>query len=180
MSRATVLAGFGGQGLLFAGHVLAEAALQDGHQVSWLPSYGPEMRGGTATCTVVIADAPIGAPVVDEIDVLVALNAPSLARFEKAVRPGGLLVLNGSQIDTAPSRRDVDVVRLSASDMARHVGEDRLVSVVGLGAALARRGLVSLPAAMAAIGIVAAKAGLDATRRNERALLAGFIAGTGG
>ena len=94
MERSVVFAGFGGQGLLFAGQVLARAAIKDGLEVFWIPSYGPEMRGGTASCTVIIDDAPIGSPVVDRLDAAVVMNLPSLRRFGPQVAPGGLLLMN--------------------------------------------------------------------------------------
>ena len=109
MQHATIIGGFGGQGLLFAGHVLAQAAVIEGRMVSWMPSYGPEMRGGTASCTVIIADHPIGSPIVDSADSVVALNPPSLAKFEPLLVAGGLLILNASLIEAEPRRTDVDV-----------------------------------------------------------------------
>ena len=142
MEHGTILCGFGGQGLLFAGQVLAEAALLEGRQVSWMPSYGPEMRGGTASCTVVIADHPIGSPIVDVPDSVVALNGPSMAKYEVSIAPGGLLVLNGSLIDAASVRSDLEVLWLPCTELARRAGDDRLVSVVGLGGLLARRPIV--------------------------------------
>lgn len=144
MEFATIFAGFGGQGLLFAGHALAEAALLEDREVLWIPSYGPEMRGGTASCTVIVADGPIGSPIVDRADAAVVLNPPSLARFEPLVAPGGLLVLNTSLIEAEPSRADLEVVRVPCTAVAREAGDDRLVSVVGLGALLARRPIVEL------------------------------------
>ena len=99
MESATILGGFGGQGILFAGQVLAQAGLAEDKYVSWLPSYGPEMRGGTASCTVIVADEPIGSPIVDVADAVIALNPPSLAKFEALLAPGGLLVLNSSLIE---------------------------------------------------------------------------------
>ena len=178
MSAATILAGFGGQGLLFAGQVLAQAALEEGREVSWLPSYGPEMRGGTASCTVIVAERPIGAPIVDEIDLLVALNPPSLAKFERIVRPGGLLILNSSLIEAEPQSGDAEAVRVPASELARAAGDERMVCVVALGAALARRPIVSVPAAIKALGVVARKAGPAVIAANERAFLAGLLAGS--
>ena len=104
MERSTIIAGFGGQGILFAGKVLAQAALHEGREVLWIPSYGPEMRGGTASCTVIIADRPIGSPVVDRADAAVVLNPPSLAKYEPAVAPGGVLVINTTLIEAEPAR----------------------------------------------------------------------------
>ena len=99
MQHATVISGFGGQGLLFAGRVLAEAAMIEGRHVSWMPSYGPEMRGGTASCTVIIADHPIGSPIVDSADSVIALNPPSMAKFEPLLAAGGLLIANSTLIE---------------------------------------------------------------------------------
>jgi 2-oxoglutarate ferredoxin oxidoreductase subunit gamma len=151
MEFATIFAGFGGQGLLFAGHALAEAALLEGREVLWIPSYGPEMRGGTASCTVIVADGPIGSPIVDRAEAAVVLNPPSLARFEPLLAPGGLLVLNTSLIEAEPSRADLEVVRVPCTAVAREAGDDRLVSVVGLGALLARRPIVEPASVEAAL-----------------------------
>ena len=146
MEHSTIFGGFGGQGLLFAGHVLAEAAVIDGLDVSWMPSYGPEMRGGTASCTVIVADRPIGSPIVDAADSVVALNPPSLAKFESVLAPGGLLVLNASLIEAEPRRTDIEVLALPCTALARAAGDDRLVSVVALGGLIARRPIVSVEA----------------------------------
>jgi 2-oxoglutarate ferredoxin oxidoreductase subunit gamma len=143
MEHATIFAGFGGQGLLFAGHVLAQAAVLDGRMVSWMPSYGPEMRGGTASCTVIVADRPIGSPIVDAADSVIALNPPSLARFEPLLVAGGLAILNSSLIEAEARRTDIEVLPLPCSAIARECGDDRLVSVVALGGLVARRPIVS-------------------------------------
>ena len=142
MEHGAIFAGFGGQGLLFCGSVLAQAALAEGLEVTWMPSYGPEMRGGTASCTVVVSDRPIGSPIVDRADIVVALNPPSLARFEAVVAAGGLLVLNSSLIEAEPSRDDIEIVSLPCTEIAGDVGDVRLVSIVALGAAMERRPLV--------------------------------------
>jgi len=143
MLQATIFSGFGGQGILFAGHVLAEAAVIEGRDVSWMPAYGPEMRGGTASCSVVISDRPIGSPIVDVADAVVALNPPSMARFEGLLVPGGLLVVNASLIEAEPRRTDVQVVAVPCSALARAAGDDRLVSIVALGALIARHPIVA-------------------------------------
>jgi 2-oxoglutarate ferredoxin oxidoreductase subunit gamma len=143
MQHAAIFAGFGGQGLLFAGHVLAEAAVLEGHEVSWMPSYGPEMRGGTASCSVIVDDRPIGSPIVDAADSVVALNPPALARFEPLLVPGGLLILNASLIEAEPRRTDVEVGSLPCSAIARAAGDDRLVSIAALGGLIARRPIVA-------------------------------------
>ena len=142
MQHATIIGGFGGQGLLFAGHVLAQAAVIEGRMVSWMPSYGPEMRGGTASCTVIIADHPIGSPIVDSADSVVALNPPSLAKFEPLLAAGGLLIVNASLIEAEPRRSDVDAVAIPCSTLARAAGDDRFVSLVALGGLVARSAIV--------------------------------------
>lgn len=143
MQHAAIFGGFGGQGLLFAGKVLAQAAVIEGRDVCWMPSYGPEMRGGTASCTVIVADRPIGSPIVDTADSVVALNPPSLAKLEELLVQGGLLVLNASLIEAEPRREDVEVLALPCTALARAAGDDRLVSVVALGGLIARRPIVS-------------------------------------
>ena len=142
MHHGAIFAGFGGQGLLFCGHVLAQAALHEGRHVTWMPSYGPEMRGGTASCTVIISDHPIGSPIVDGADSVIALNPPSLARFEAALAVGGLLVLNTSLIEAEPSRSDIDVLALPCTGIASEIGDVRLVSMVALGGLVAYRPIV--------------------------------------
>jgi 2-oxoglutarate ferredoxin oxidoreductase subunit gamma len=151
MEKSAIFAGFGGQGLLFCGHVLAEAAVIEGREVSWMPSYGPEMRGGTAYCTVIVADRPIGSPMVDAADIVVALNPPSLAKFEHIIVPGGLLVLNSSLIEAEPTRTDIEIVAVPCTALARDAGDDKLVSVVALGAVIARRPVVSADSARQAL-----------------------------
>ena len=142
-----VVAGFGGQGVLFAGQLLAHAALDAGLQTTWMPSYGPEMRGGTANCTVVVADGPIGSPVVARPQAVIALNLPSLDRYEPLVATGGLLVVNASLVDRAVARSDLEVVAIPADDVAAELGHPKLTNVVLLGALIARHpGLRALPA----------------------------------
>ena len=142
MEHATIFGGFGGQGLLFAGQVLAQAAVIEGREVSWMPSYGPEMRGGTASCTVIVADRPIGSPIVDRADSVIALNPPSLAKFEPLLVPGGLLVVNASLIEAEPQRTDIEVAAIPCTALARAAGDERLVSVVALGGLVARAAIV--------------------------------------
>lgn len=151
MERSTIFAGFGGQGLLFAGMVLARAAVLEDREVLWIPSYGPEMRGGTASCTVIVGDEPIGSPAVDRADAAVVLNPPSLARYEPMVAPGGLLVVNASLIEAEPTRTDIEVVSVLCTALAKAAGDDRLVSVVALGALVARRPLVTPASVRAAL-----------------------------
>lgn len=138
-----VVAGFGGQGVLFLGEVLARAAMREGREVTWLPAYGPEQRGGTANCTVVISDEPIGSPVVADPSVLIALNRPSLDRFEPHVKPGGLIVYDATMITRGLSRTDLTATAVPATEIAIALGSPRAANVVLLGALLARQPLVS-------------------------------------
>jgi 2-oxoglutarate ferredoxin oxidoreductase subunit gamma len=144
MERSVVFAGFGGQGLLFAGQVLARAGIRDGLEVFWIPSYGPEMRGGTASCTVIVGEEEIGSPVVDRYDAAVVMNPPSLAKFEPRIAEGGLLIVNTSLIDpdTIVARPGVEVLALDCTELAARAGDDKLVSVVALGALVERLGWV--------------------------------------
>ncbi len=128
-----VLAGFGGQGILFAGKVLAYAGLQEGHEISWLPSYGPEMRGGTANCSICISKEPIGSPLVVTPNVLVAMNLPSLDKFIDAVEPGGLVLIDSSLIDKKVTRTDVTVCYVPATRMAEEHGFKGLANIILMG-----------------------------------------------
>lgn len=154
MERSTIIAGFGGQGILFAGKVLARAAIIEGREVFWIPSYGPEMRGGTASCTVIIGDEPIGSPIVDQADAAVVLNPPSYARFAPLVAPGGLLVVNETLVGEEVGRTDLVELRIPCTRLARDAGDDSLVSVVALGALVGCLGLVRPASARGAIRAV--------------------------
>jgi 2-oxoglutarate ferredoxin oxidoreductase subunit gamma len=137
MQSEIIIAGFGGQGVLFAGQVLAYAAMDNGFVVTWIPSYGPEMRGGTANCTIIISDEEIGSPLVRNPRASVVLNLPSLEKYEPSVAAGGVLIANSSLINRGPLRQDITNVFLPASDMAEALGDKRLMNMVTLGALLA-------------------------------------------
>ena len=136
MQTEVIFAGFGGQGVLFAGQVLAFAAMDAGHDVTWMPSYGPEMRGGTANCTVVIADEEIGSPTVKHPKAAVVMNLPSLDKFEPLVVPGGVLVVNSSLVNRDPIRKDITWLMIPAQEIAETIGPRRLLNMVMLGALL--------------------------------------------
>jgi len=133
-----IIAGFGGQGVLLIGKLLAGAGMDEGREVSWLPSYGPEMRGGTANCNVILSEELIGAPIVTEATCLIAMNLPSLDKFEGSLVPGGLLIYNSSIIPRAPVRRDIVPIAIPANEMATEQGSLKVANVVMLGAYLAR------------------------------------------
>lgn len=146
MQDDVIIAGFGGQGVLLIGKVLAYAGMRDGKEVSWLPSYGPEMRGGTCNCTVVIADRPVGSPVVQHPHALLAMNLPSLDKFEPMLKPGGVLLINSSLIRREAARTDVKVVKVPATDIANELANPRGANMVALGAYLGATHTVTLPA----------------------------------
>ena len=131
-----LIAGFGGQGILFAGKFLAYKGLLEELQVSWLPSYGPEMRGGTANCNVILSDTPVGSPIVTTPDVLIAMNLPSLQKYVDTVAPGGQIYLDSSLIDVKVERSDVEVFYIPASQMARDNGIATLANMIIIGALL--------------------------------------------
>ena len=137
MHTEIILSGFGGQGIMFAGQIISYAAMDAGREVTWIPSYGPEMRGGTANCTVVIADEEIGSPVVKNPDVALAMNLPSLDKYEPMVKPGGVLVINESMVDRAARRKDIIVVTIPCNKIAEEIGNPRLANMVAVGALLA-------------------------------------------
>ena len=138
MSTTQILiAGFGGQGVLFAGKFLANKGLIEDRQVSWLPSYGPEMRGGTANCNVILSDEPIGSPIIDKPDCLVAMNLPSLRKYEYDVVPGGVIILDSTLIEETIDRDDVTVYYVSATKMARDGGFGSLANMILMGKLIA-------------------------------------------
>jgi len=137
MTYNIISAGFGGQGILFLGKMLAIAGMKEGKEVSWIPSYGPEMRGGTANCSVVISDKKIGAPTVSNPNLLIALNRQSLEKFEKTMEKDGILLYNKSLIEIDPSRSDIRSTAVNMTDIANEIGNVKLSNVVALGALLA-------------------------------------------
>jgi 2-oxoglutarate ferredoxin oxidoreductase subunit gamma len=134
MQNETIIAGFGGQGVLFTGKVLAYAGLEDGLEVTWFPSYGPEMRGGTANCTVVTSDEEIGSAQVMNPRAAILMNQPSLDKYEHLVAPGGYLVVNSSMVNRKPSRTDVTIFEIPGTELAEKLGDKRLANTVLLGA----------------------------------------------
>ena len=133
MYEGLVFAGFGGQGVILSGKLLCIAAMNEGKHVSHIPSYGAEMRGGTANCSVIVSDEEIGAPLVPNPTVAVVLNNPSLLKFEPRLKPGGLLIYNTSLIDLEPQRDDIDIVGINANDLAQEEGSTRAANMIALG-----------------------------------------------
>ncbi len=142
MKMKMFFAGSGGQGTLAIGQMIAKAAMEEGKEVTWLPSYGPEMRGGTANCTVVVSDKPISCPLINEADLLVAMNLPSLVKFEPIVVPEGLIMINSSLVSIDTTRTDVKSVKVAANDMAAELGSEKAANMVMLGAILKETNVV--------------------------------------
>ena len=138
MQKEVMFAGFGGQGILLIGKILAHAAMEEGFEVAWIPSYGPEMRGGTAYCLVVISDRAIGSPIIRNPMHLIAMNRPSLEKFAPLVKPQGVVVINSSLIPVDSGRDDVDELLLPANDIARDLGSVKVANIVALAAFVER------------------------------------------
>lgn len=136
MQTDIVIAGFGGQGVLFAGQILAFAGMDAGYNVTWIPSYGPEMRGGTANCTVIISDEEIGSPLVRHPKAAIVLNLPSLEKYEPMIISGGVLVANASLVNRGAARNDIDSVFVPTNEIAEALGNRRLINMVAVGALL--------------------------------------------
>ena len=151
MQTEIIISGFGGQGVLFSGQLLSYAAMDYGLEVTWIPSYGPEMRGGTANCTVIISDEEIGAPMVASPSAAMVFNRPSLDKYEHVVRPGGVLVVNSSMVDRPATRTGITIVQLPASEIAERIGDKRLTNMVMLGALLANLKVLPIEALERAI-----------------------------
>lgn len=151
MYESVIMSGFGGQGILLMGQLLCYAGMQEGLHVTWMPSYGPEMRGGTANCTVILSTERIGSPVTRYPSSVIALNKPSLDRFEPTVNPGGLLIVNSSLVDKDNFRSDLQVVRVPANKIAEEIGNIQVTNMAALGAYIMAKKIVSLKAAIAAL-----------------------------
>lgn len=148
MKEEIIIAGFGGQGVLSMGKILAYAGLMDNLEVTWMPSYGPEQRGGTANVTVIVSDVPISSPVLDTFDTAVLLNQQSLDKFESKVKPGGTLIYDPSGIHRLPQRTDITVVPVDAMSAAIEMKNTKTYNMILLGALLKQRGLVSVDAVL--------------------------------
>ena len=134
MQSEVMFCGFGGQGIMLIGQMLAYAGMNEGKNVVWLPSYGPEMRGGTAYCTVVVSDRPVGSPIIDHPQCIVVLNRPSLEKFDSKVKPGGLIAINTSLIDIPSARDDIDKLHVPANKIALEGGTGKAANMAMLGA----------------------------------------------
>lgn len=176
MQSEVMFAGFGGQGILLIGKILAYAAMKEGSEVAWIPSYGPEMRGGTAYCTVVVGDRPIGSPIIKNPLHLVAMNRPSLEKFAAVVKPGGCIFINTSLIPIDSGRTDVDELKVAAVDIAGQVGTAKAANIVALAAFVARTKVVDLQTLIECVKAEFAKKSQKVIDLNLKAIDAGVAA----
>lgn len=169
-----LIAGFGGQGILFAGKFLAYKGLLEGKQISWLPSYGPEMRGGTANCSVIISDTPVGSPIVSNPDLLVVMNLPSLDKYENAAVPGSKIFVDSALIDRKVQREDVDVFYIPATKLASDAGIPTLANMIMMGKMIRQTSVVSFDDIKSALEKVVSAKHADMLSYNLKALETGY------
>jgi 2-oxoglutarate ferredoxin oxidoreductase subunit gamma len=139
-----IIAGFGGQGVLSMGRLIAYAGMIEGKEVSWMPSYGPEMRGGTANCIVIVSDSRISSPIITKFDTAILLNQPSVDKFEKAVKPGGLLIYEQSTVIHPPTRTDIEIIGISAIEEADKLQAKQIANMIMAGAFLEKRPILKI------------------------------------
>jgi 2-oxoglutarate ferredoxin oxidoreductase subunit gamma len=173
MLEEVIFAGFGGQGVLSMGQVLAYAGMIENREVCWMPSYGPEMRGGTANCIVTVSDQEISSPIIGVFDTVVALNQPSLDKFEHAVRPGGTLIFDSTNIIDPPKRTDIDIVPIPASEEAVKLKNTKIMNMIVLGAFLEKRKAVKIASVLDALRKVLPERHHHLIPLNEQALQRG-------
>ena len=169
----TIFSGFGGQGVLSMGYIFAYAAMTDGHNVTYLPSYGAEVRGGTANCTVVVSDDEIASPVASSPEFVVVMNNPSLLRFQNIVQPGGTIFLNANMIDDRPICGDIEIFEIPANDLAKRLGSERVMNMVMLGFFVQKTGVVSRGAVETALKDTFSRKGKGLVELNKKAFTKG-------
>jgi len=174
MTHEVIMAGFGGQGIMLIGTLLTYAGMQEGKSVSWIPSYGPEMRGGTANCAVCVSDESIASPVVVEPNALIVMNWPSFEKFHPLVAPGGTMILNSSLIRVDNIRDDISAYKIPANDEAREIGSERVANMICLGALLGAREIVGLDTVVEALPRVIHERHHHLLPLNEKALRRGY------
>ena len=142
MTDEIIIAGFGGQGVLSMGMILCYSGIMENKEVSWMPSYGPEMRGGTANCTVIISDKKISSPIISKFDTVIALNQPSADKFESTVKPGGLLIYESTNVIHPPTRNDIEIIGIAATDEAAKMENTKVLNMIMLGSFLKKKPII--------------------------------------
>jgi 2-oxoglutarate ferredoxin oxidoreductase subunit gamma len=173
MYQGIRISGFGGQGVISAGILLAQAGLLENKNVSWFPAYGAEMRGGTANCSVVVSSDEVSTPVVSRPDTVIVMNEPSLAKFEPLVKPGGLMIINSSLVNSKPKRTDIKVAYVPCNKIAEEIGTTKIANMVALGAFAGLTGAVSVDAITKALSKVFKRAKPEILEMNAKALKKG-------
>jgi 2-oxoglutarate ferredoxin oxidoreductase subunit gamma len=180
MTHELLIAGFGGQGVLSLGMTLGYSGMVEGKEISWMPSYGPEMRGGTANCIVIVSDAKISSPILTTFDTVIALNQPSVDRFERDVKPGGLLIYDATTIIHPPTRTDITILPIAASEEAVRLKNPKVLNMIVLGALLERTAVVRMDSVMKALRKVLPERYHHLLPLNEQAIRRGAeLAGAG-
>lgn len=177
----TIFSGFGGQGVLMMGYILAISAMRDGRHVTYLPSYGAEVRGGTANCTVSISDEDIASPVASSPDYVIAMNKPSVIRYEGQIKPHGTLFINSDLVDMDVERKDIDVLKVPANSLAKKLGSERAMNMIMMGAVAARTGITSVDSLMNGLTEVIKKKDARQMELNRKGLEMGleYVLGEG-
>lgn len=173
MLEEIIIAGFGGQGVLSMGQTLSYAAMIEGKEISWMPSYGPEMRGGTANCITILSDSQISSPIISKFDSAIVLNQPSLDKFESKVKPGGFLLYESTNILNPPTRKDIDIIGIPAADKANELNNSKVLNMIMLGAYLEKRQTVKLETIIEALRQVLPERYHKLLPLNKQALEAG-------
>jgi len=173
MYQGIKISGFGGQGVISAGYLLAQAGMMEGKEVSFFPAYGAEMRGGTANCSVVVASEEVSTPIVSAPDTAIVLNEPSLAKFEPSVKPGGLLIINSSLVNSKATRKDIKVMYVPCNEIAGEIGNPKAMNMVALGAFSAATGAMTIDAIAKAMPKVYKKLKPEVIELNVKALRRG-------
>lgn len=171
-----IIAGFGGQGVMLIGNLLAQAGMEHGLEVSFIPVYGAEMRGGTANCSVVVASDEMTTPIVLSPDTVIVLNEPSLAKFEPMVKPGGLLIVNTSLVNSKPTRTDIKIVNVACNEIASELGNPKVMNMVAMGAFAKATGAITIEGIARALPKVYKKLKPEVIKLNVKALQRGAAA----
>ncbi len=178
MTEEIIFAGFGGQGIMFMGKAIAYAAMNEGKRVTWIPSYGAEVRGGTAYSMVIISDEAIASPLIKDPTICVAMNGPSLRKYEAKIKTNGLLVVNKSIIDIEPERKDIEILNIPVTELASEAGDHRIGNMVALGALLGKRKIIALESLINGLKDIVSSAYHNLLPVNEKAIRKGFEHGS--
>ena len=174
MTEEIIIAGFGGQGVLSMGKILAYAGLMEGKEVTWMPAYGPEQRGGTANVTVIVSDDPVSSPILSSYDTAIVLNQPSLEKFEPKVKPGGVIIYDGYGINEPPTRKDIDIYRIDAMDAAAEMNLIKTFNMIVLGGLLKIHPVVGIESVLAALRKTLPERHQHLIPKNEEAIRKGM------